>query len=118
MYVNSFWQARVVTPHLPKTHPWHKHVHFASSILSKATTWLIFLAIQQDLRVILYVISVGGLLVVYCMGRIGACVIYLGFVIPSECFRLQGHKWMHPLGVNYLFDLFFLRLMGNPQRNY
>ena len=53
-------------------------------------------------------ISVGGLLVVYCMGRFGVCVIYLGPVIPSECFRLQGPKWMHPLGVNYLFDFLFL----------
>jgi hypothetical protein len=45
---------------------------------------------QLDLRVILYAISVGGLLVVYCIGHIGACVTYLGSVIPSKCFRLQG----------------------------
>ena len=76
--------------------------------------------VQQDLRVILYAISVGALLVVYCIGHIGACVIYLGSVIPSKCFRLQGPKWMHPFGRNSLFDFFFfflLRFMGNPQRS-
>ena len=39
---------------------------------------------QLDLRVIVYTISVGGSLVVYCIGHIGACVIYLGSVIPSN----------------------------------